>query len=354
RKTFFEFVRLHTSHNASHFEMLGKTVIEDIVWDIDAKLAEYSNQFNFLFLVTPVNLDEAWDSFSKSGFRKNPVFHYRPMPIDPELIKRKLYNLPVEDISDPTIAFLFRDKRKEIDRMLNMMAEREKPDFMHSSLQVFGGVDENLAETARAILVATPLPPESKKKDLLPAAKFASMARSELRYLRKQYPDVSPEVYIREDIEGILVSKGVLWISNDFRVSRERANGLIQHEVGTHISTYYNGKAQPFRLFYTGVPGYEQLQEGLAVLAEYIMDGLTNQRLRTLAGRVLAVHHMIAGHSFVETFDLLQEKYRFSARSSFSTTMRVYRGGGLTKDAVYLKGFLNLLEYIRKGNELEP
>src|SRR3546814_3618189 len=88
------------------------------------------------------------------------------MPIDPELIKRKLYNLPIEKIPDPTIAFLFRDKRKEIDRMLNMMTEREKPDFMHSSLQVFGRIDEHLVETAQAILVAIPLPGEEQgKKD---------------------------------------------------------------------------------------------------------------------------------------------------------------------------------------------
>src|SRR3546814_7161803 len=75
RKTFFEFIRLHTSHNASHFQMLGKTVIEDIVWDIDKELAGYSDQFNLLFLVTPVNLDEAWKAFEKSDFRKRSEEH---------------------------------------------------------------------------------------------------------------------------------------------------------------------------------------------------------------------------------------------------------------------------------------
>lgn len=354
KKTFFEFVRLHTSHTAAHFEMLGKTVIEEIVWEIDTRLAEYNNLFNFLFLVTPVNIGEAWESFTASGFRKNPVFHYRPMPIDPELIKRRLYDLPIERISDPTIAFLFRDKRKEIDRMLNMMAEREKDDFMHSSLQLFGRIGEDLVDIARALLVALPPAETHPKKETLPAGRFAAMARSELNYLRKQHPEVENEVYIRDDIDGVLVSRGVLWISKDFRVSKVRAKGLIQHEIGTHVSTYYNGKAQPFRLFYTGVPGYEQLQEGLAVLAEYVMDGLTSNRLRTLAGRVMAVHRMISGHSFPETFELLHEKYKFTPESAFSMTMRVYRGGGLTKDAVYLKGFLNLLEYLKKGNELQP
>ncbi|MCH5599357.1 flavohemoglobin expression-modulating QEGLA motif protein [Niabella ginsengisoli] len=60
---------------------------------------------------------------------------------------------------------------------------------------------------------------------------------------------------------------------------------MLQHEIGTHVVTYYNGKAQPLELFSIGVPGYEELQEGLAVLAEYLNDGLTNSRMRTLAAR---------------------------------------------------------------------
>jgi hypothetical protein len=69
---------------------------------------------------------------------------------------------------------------------------------------------------------------------------------------------------------------------------------------------------------------------------------------------VVAVNHLIAGYSFVDTFYLLIEKYGFKPESAFSITMRVYRGGGLTKDAVYLKGLLNLLTYIREGNDITP
>src|SRR5690606_21487835 len=137
RKSFFEFVRMQTSYSAAHFEMLGTTELHALVWEIDDKLAEYNNLFDFLLLVTPINVKEEWESFSKSKYLGTPSFHYRPMPIDPELIKRKLYNLPIEHISDPTLAYLFRDKRKEIDRMLNMLGEREKPDFLYSSQQLF-------------------------------------------------------------------------------------------------------------------------------------------------------------------------------------------------------------------------
>ncbi|HWK59318.1 MAG TPA: flavohemoglobin expression-modulating QEGLA motif protein [Parapedobacter sp.] len=354
RKSFFEFVRMKTSYSAAHFEMLGTTELHDGVWDIDERLAEYSNLFDFLLLVTPINAQDAWHRFAKSKYQSNPVFHYRPMPIDPELIKRKLYNLPIEDISDPTIAYLFRDKRKEVDRMLNMLSDREKPDFVYSSQQLFGNIEEDLLETARAILVASEQPrQEAEEGEMIDADAFAALAKVELSYLKQQYDAVSTAVRVRDDVEGVMVSRGTLNISSRYRISKARAFALLQHEVGTHVATYYNGKAQPFRLFYVGVPGYEQLQEGLAVLSEYITGGLTNNRMRILAARVVAVHHMLAGNSFADTFDMLTDKYGFKHEAAFHVTMRVYRGGGLTKDAVYLKGLLNVIEYIKQGKDIE-
>jgi hypothetical protein len=42
------------------------------------------------------------------------------------------------------------------------------------------------------------------------------------------------------------------------------------------------------------------------------------------------------------------------SRSAFSVTLRVYRGGGLTKDAIYLRGLLQLLRHLEEGGEIEP
>jgi uncharacterized protein (TIGR02421 family) len=354
RKGFFEFVRVHTSYNASHFQMLGTTSLRKNVFEIDEELGKCSNLFDFLLLVTPINVDDAWTSFRKSNFLKAPVFHYRPMPIDPELIKRKIYNLPIEDISDPTMAFLFRDKRKEIDRMLDMMMEREKPDFMLTSLQLFGPIDDRLLETAKALLISIDTPQDPPKRKMIKAVQFAKMAERELLWLKQQDPSISTVVRVRDDIDGILVSRGTLNISKNFQVSEHRAFSLLQHEIGTHVVTYYNGKAQPLKLFYIGVPGYEELQEGLAVFSEYLTGGLTPNRLRTIAARVIAVQQMISGSSFVDTFFLLVDKYKFDNKAAFTITMRVYRGGGLTKDAVYLKGLLNIINYIKNGKSLEP
>ena len=127
---------------------------------------------------------------------------------------------------------------------------------------------------------------------------------------------------------------------------------LIQHEVGTHILTYYNGKTQPIGLFSLGVPGYEALQEGLAVLSEFLVGGLTNERLKIIAARVVAVRHMLMGHSFIETFTFMMEEYKFSEEIAFNLAMRVHRSGGLTKDAVYLQGLLSLINYLQAGKDL--
>ena len=34
--------------------------------------------------------------------------------------------------------------------------------------------------------------------------------------------------------------------------------------------------------------------------------------------------------------------------------MRIFRGGGLVKDCIYLRGLLTVLDYLRNGGELEP
>ena len=72
-------------------------------------------------------------------------------------------------------------------------------------------------------------------------------------------------------------------------------HALLQHEIGTHVLTYYNGKGQPFRQLYAGLSGYEALQEGIAVLSEYLVGGLCGNRLRLLAARVVAVRAMLDG-----------------------------------------------------------
>ena len=90
------------------------------------------------------------------------------------------------------------------------------------------------------------------------------------------------------------------------------------------------------------------------MLTEYLVGGLSRPRMRLLAARVVAAVQLVAGATFVDTFRLLDRHYGFPRRTAYTITMRTYRGGGLTKDMVYLRGLMEMLDYLRSGGALEP
>lgn len=53
-------------------------------------------------------------------------------------------------------------------------------------------------------------------------------------------------------------------------------------------------------------------------------------------------------------FRTLDQAHDFAQRTAFNVTMRVFRGGGLTKDVVYLRGLVGVLAYLEAGGALEP
>jgi uncharacterized protein (TIGR02421 family) len=351
----FEFTTRHTIQRPMHYHALGRAKFVKAVWEADRRLAEVSNRFDFLLLSTPRNSEEAWAEFRRSHFSRAPSFSYPPLPFEPSITKRELYAIPLERIEDPTLEDLFLEQQDELDRKITMLATRGTPRFLYGSLQLFGPVDDKLLGLAKELLER--IPPRSRetsKGGVLDASAFAARAEEELEHLRDGSKGLPARVRIRRDISGLMVSRGHLLVPAKARIPAARVVALLQHEVGTHILTYYNGGAQPFRQLRNGLPGYEELQEGLAVLAEYLVGGLGRARLRILAARVLAVRRMTDGASFVEVFRELDRDYDFSQHSAYTIAMRVFRGGGQAKDAVYLRGLASLLEYLGGGGDLEP
>lgn len=355
RRALYDFARHQTTHRPPHFHALGRRAVVKAVWDVDRNLAEISESFDFLLQVSPVNGAEAWNEFQRRGFDRTPSLQYRPLPEEPVVLKRRLFKAPVERIEDPALAMIFREKLEEIDRQITMLQDRNTGRFLLGSLQLFGGVEDDLLDLATEVLDR--IPPRSREASeggSLDATAFARRAEEEIACFRRHLPGIDAKVEVRSDVTGLMVSRGQLLVSSQSRIPLSRVEALIQHEVGTHVLTYHNGKAQRLRNLYTGLAGYDALQEGLAVLAEYLVGGLSRPRLRLLAGRVVAASHLIDGASFVETFRELDRTYGFSRRTAFVVTMRTYRGGGLTKDAVYLRGLRQILDYLEKGGRLRP
>jgi uncharacterized protein (TIGR02421 family) len=251
------------------------------------------------------------------------------------------------------LAHLLLEKQSELDRKITMLGDIGSPRFLPGSLQVFGGVAPELLNLARELLRRTPLPRTPRQQ--VDTYTFAAKAEEEIQFYRRQYDGFAATVTVRKDLyPGLLVSQGHLFVGKGTKVPRARLCALLQHEIGTHLVTYYNGRAQPFRQLYCGLAGFDLIQEGLAVLSEHLVGGLDCLRVRTLAARVVAVHGLLEGATFVDTFHMLSDDFAFPKRQAYTITMRAYRGGGLTKDVVYLRGLSSILDYLREGGELGP
>jgi uncharacterized protein (TIGR02421 family) len=161
-------------------------------------------------------------------------------------------------------------------------------------------------------------------------------------------------VQVREDIAGLLVSGRKLLIGADTVMPRRRLDALLAHEVGVHLLTHFNGAEQGLTIFRSGLAGYEGVQEGLGVFAEWVSGGLTRTRLRLLAGRVVAVDAMQRGATFIDVHRVLTKDHGFSSQGAFGIAARVFRSGGLAKDAIYLQGFRAVMEIVAQGASLAP
>lgn len=326
------------------------------VLESDACLCEVGLSVDLLLALTPVDVPQAWKQFHASGFRTPPVFNYRASSPDIVKMRRRLGQAEPGKAEDPLLASLLELKQREIQTQLDCLEYRNTAKFVDASLKLYGGVDPALVELAELILTGA----IAGRSRALAAAEpkvgsrtFALRAEIELAHYRAIYPELTSKVRILAEIPGIMAFEGDLLIAKDLSLPVSRVEALIQHEVGTHVVTYANGGVHRLQMLRIGLPGYEETQEGLAVFSEYVVNGLTGARLAQLAARVTAVDGLLQGASFSEVFALLR-RFQIPPRAAFMVVARVFRSGGLTKDAIYLKGIVNLLAYLADGGELDP
>ena len=321
------------------------------VLEIDARLTEIDRSLNLLLNLTPVNAAEAWADFERSDFATVPTLRLRPLEFEPDLVRRDLYDLEIEGVTDPALHALFRSKRDEIARQMTALEDRDTSRFVYGSLQLYGGIAQPLASAAEELLET--IPARGPITPSVTAGAFAEAARAEFDRYRAATPDFPAHIEVRDDISDLMVSFGRLLIPESAAFSAHRIEPLLHHEVGTHVVTYQNGARQPLTLLTIGLPGYDETQEGLAVLAEYLTGGLDPRRLRVLAARVVAVGQMLDGAGFLEIFESLRAAHRMPVRTAWSIAIRVVVGGGSVKDAIYLRGITRVLESLAEGSSLD-
>ncbi len=338
-----------------HYRSLGRRRFIEAATRADQALARISGSFDFLLGVSPINTEEAFEAFEAGGRRAPPEFRYRPLPLNPDIAKRRLYAIDLRAVEDPVLEQLFGEKRMELDQQLMMLQRRNTSAFRHISLLQYGAVEPELLALANTLLAAF-APGLEKSGDYVDASAVQAEAQRVIaRYVKRAPAFAAAETCLRSDTgPGLMVSGRSLLISTATSVPLARVDPLLQHEISVHVLTFINGSQQGLAIFGAGLADYEGLQEGLGVFAEFLVGGLTVARLRLLAARVLVVDAMLGGADFIACHRLLHGEHGFSRRGAFNIAARIFRSGGLTKDAIYLRGFQQVLRRVADGRTLEP
>ncbi len=129
--------------------------------------------------------------------------------------------------------------------------------------------------------------------------------------------------------------------------------GLYLHEFQTHVLRACNGLNQPqSKLFSNGTYKYEETEEGLALYLLELNGLLSNESLIKIHSSVITIDSLLKGESFRKTYEMLRD-YGFSEQLAWDRTLRTYRGGGFTKDYVYLSGLKKVKQFHEEGNNLK-
>jgi len=349
------------SYNASYFarkyngQKIRRSLFlaeesNSVIKKIDTALYRAGRGVDTLRYINPLNLARERNRFFAKECNYTPQFYYRQLKIDPYAFRKKLYAIPVDSIQDVSIRHFYRSTIDMLAQKVDLLTTIGTEKFLYNSLRFHGEPREQDIKLAQFLIAAPPV--ENADTELLSARHCAQS----FRQAREEYGfdcrvELTNRIVARAMVNN---SRRTVLINKDATFTKTDIEALIHHELGVHMVTSVNARKQQLKIFKLGLPGNTETQEGLAIISEYLSGNLTLARLKTLAHRVMAVHMMVQNYDFSRTYKALSDDYGLSRDEAFSLTVRVYRGGGFTKDYLYLTGLRQALLLMQSGINLQP
>jgi len=322
------------------------------IFEIDANLDRLVKKIELLSYVNPLNTEKAKHRFFASKYSVDPEFRYPKLKFSPYKLHRLFFSQRLERIEDEEIRTMYKEIIYYYSNMVQCIETiGQKKKFHYNSLRVFGSPREKDVENARFILHYADEPVSGDMEKIFSAEE----AKEYFEDFAEQYDfplnikfstHIAAEAMVSNASQSLLIKRNV-------KFSKNQLLTLANHEIGVHLVTTYNGKEQPLKIFSNGFPKNVETQEGLAVFSEYMSGALTLKRLKELAYRVLASDSLIKGYTFSDTFDLIHNQYKLNRNDAFTITLRAHRGGGFTKDRLYLSGLRKIYKRYLQEESME-
>ncbi|WP_340198535.1 flavohemoglobin expression-modulating QEGLA motif protein [Ascidiimonas sp. W6] len=321
------------------------------LFKIDAQIEKILKGVELLPYLNPINAETEKRKFFQSKYTKDPKFAYTKIKFNAFNTQRRLFAIELDRIEEIEIRKFYEEViyfySSQVDA-INHIGNNNK--FYYNSLKLFGTPKDKDVENAKFILhfEDDELTENAIKKYTANDAQmfFEDFSKNyDFKFTVEQSVKIASEAMVKNRSKVLLLKKNALF-------SQNKLNILAHHEIGVHLLTSYNAQAQNLHIFSNGFPRNVETQEGLAVFSEFMSGSLSIKRLKTLAYRVIAVDSLRKGYNFVNTFDLLHNTHKLNIEDAFIISMRVHRGGGFTKDYLYLTGLKKVYDYYHSGKEL--
>ncbi|WP_296316554.1 flavohemoglobin expression-modulating QEGLA motif protein [Winogradskyella sp. UBA3174] len=321
------------------------------LFDIDSNLNRLVKNIELLNYVNPLNIASEKKKFYSSKYNYEPQFKYPKIKFNGYKLHRLFFSQRLERIEDEDIRQLYEDIIYEYSGLIECIETIGKGrKFYFNSLKSFGTPTEKDIENAKFILR---FDDAEFDQEMLPLYNVDE-AKHYFEDYSKRY-DFDYNIRISNNLSAVamvLNSTQTLVLRKSHKFSLNQLKVLTNHEIGVHMVTTFNGLSHPLKVFSNGLPNNVETQEGLAVYSEFMSGCLTMDRLKELAFRVIAVDSLNKGYDFSDTFHLLHNQHKLNRDKAFGITLRVHRGGGFTKDHLYLSGLRNTYKYAQNGKDL--
>ena len=341
-----------TNWKHSDKNMLLDNSITQSIQKVDGQIFRLLKNFELLTYVNPINVKSEKERFFKSKFTVNPNFRYKPIKINTYELTKKLHAIDTNKLEDITIRYLYESVITGAIDKINLLASIGTNKFLYNSLRYFGRPDKVDIRNAEYVLLL----PEIKEENIKAVRFGVDKAK---KIFEDSFADYGFKGKIRVDKKVlstvmVLNSTKTIVLKDGATFTQNELQYLAEHEIGVHMVTTMNAANNKLKVFGVGLPVNTKTGEGMAVLAEYLSGNFTMNRLRELALRVIAVDLMCNGADFKDCFNTIVKNYKMEVNKAYNLVTRVYRGGGFTKDYLYLNGFSKLLKFWHDDNDLTP
>ncbi|MDD5769678.1 MAG: DUF1704 domain-containing protein [Candidatus Gracilibacteria bacterium] len=341
----------------------------DLLKIIDDKISKLDKSVSLTYL-KPVNFLLELNNFINLKGNYNPIFEYDYLSekkfdeIKNEIIslKEKYFKKGFELKSE--FAKLFLEKIEEIANKLELLQAYKTKNFENIdkyNKKLFGEISKNLFEESEKKLgilanydvlgsLLQPIEVVKYIQNYLDKSKIFSKIKVVLSSGNISRISVSrkkQKIEVKVAIDGIFREKEL--------------DGIIAHEIGTHLLRYLNGQKTGWNILESGTANYLPDEEGLAVYnsLKYFPESYEKnamyknyyliEKSKELNFKELAqIGFRLNGNDYVKVFKSITRLKRGIIDTSIKNT-----GAYFSKDKVYLDGYTKVKKWIENGGDLE-